>query len=184
MNSQSDPARFNVDQLSRLLNLYRDHDEAETDADSTDLDKTRLLRDLLSEVLPLSPDVIKNLPVILQRLHREMPRIEGRTLLALLSDPGTSLQDLQAIKEYAKAKTTIAEAEIGYEASGAVYYGAIAAALVFRNQRISRSSYQQLHEAFSSLNTKGWIVPDLQGLFERARECCTRMVSSHHDAPS
>lgn len=172
MNSLSDAEGFSVDQLSRLLNLYHERDQAEIDADCTNLDKTHLLNDLLSDVLPLSPEVLDTLPGILQRLHRKMPRMEGRSLVSLLTDPGTSVKDLQAIKEYAKAKTAVAETEAQYEAAGAVYYGAVAAALVFHDERITRSSYQQLRESFSLLNTKAWIVPELQRLFEQAQGRC------------
>lgn len=174
MNSSSDTERFSVDQLSRLLNLYHDCDQAETDADGADLEKMHLLRDLLSDVLPLSPEVLETLPGILQRLHREMPRMEGQSLFALLTDPDTSVKDLRAIKEYAKARTAAAKTEAQYEAAGAVYYGAIAAALVFHDERLTRSSYQQLRESFSLLNTKAWIAPELQRLFEQAQEHCTK----------
>ena len=184
MSSQSDAPEFNVNQLSRLLDLYHDREDAESNAGDMNLAKKHLLRDLLGEVLPLPPDVIERLPALLQRLHRETPRVEGRSLLALLNDPHTSVQDLRAIKEYAKAKTGTAETEARYEAAGAVYYGAIAAALVFHDELISHSSWRQLHESFSSLNAKEWIIPDLQRLFRQAKECCLRMIRSHPDAPA
>ena len=168
---QPETPQFDFEQLSRLVNLYCQHDkEEDAEVNGTALERTRLLRDLLSEVLPLSPSVIEALPVILQRLHREMPRLQGRSLLALLQDPGTPLRHLRAIKEYAKEKTVAAETEAQYEAAGVVYYGAMAAALLSHDRRISRHSLRQLQESFVALNTKEWIVSELRLLFERAAE--------------
>jgi hypothetical protein len=184
MSAPSDTPRFDPDQLSQLLSLCRERYDHEKDSDAgrTDREKESLLHDLLCDALPLSPDVIASLPVILQRLHREMPRREGRSLIALLQDPGTSLQDLRATKEYGKSKTAAAQTEAQYEAAGVVYYAAIAAALVLHNERISRHSYQQLRESFSSLNAKEWIVPELRQLFKRAGECCPGTTGAQHSA--
>jgi hypothetical protein len=172
----SEDSWMDPDKLGRLLDLYTDQDpEDVTDADR---EKTWVLRDYLSYLLPLNQATLKSLPTILRRLLEEMPRAEGKSLGTLLQYPHVTPNDLRAVKEYAKLIGEEAKTKTESEVAGAIYYAAIAAALSSHDQKMTEHSYAQLRRSFSLLGDKKWIVADLRQLFEKAERICAEKSES------
>lgn len=165
---ESETYSIDSQKLGRLLRLY----SAANEAEETDIpeDKRTLLGDLLSGPLPLDEKTIDGLPTILKRLCEQMPPVIGRALGSLLNSPDTELEHLSAIKEYAKEMVSTADTEAKYETRIVVYYAAIAAALVFHSQKITKYSFEKLESSFSSLAQRDWVTDDLVELFNKARQ--------------
>ena len=173
MNENNNKPSFTPDVVSRLFKLSLDNDSAPDNLDD-DYKRTVLLRDLLEDIPPLRDDVLKDVPTLLRQLHQALPRLEGKSLGQLLQDPKTSLDELRTAKDYAKQVTQLAHGDIEYEVAGALYYGAIAAALLHHEIRITQLSIEQLHDSFDALVGKGWILPEFKDLFRHAKEVCDK----------
>lgn len=51
----------------------------------------------------------------------------------------------------------------------AIYYAAVAGALVFHDSKITEHSFERLERAFGMLIAKTWMASELVGLFEKCR---------------
>lgn len=143
---------------------------------STAKQKSSLLRDLLDDVLPADPAVVDSLPALLRHSYRELLPLAGKSLAELLLSGQTPLSSIEQIKEYGKQVSSSAGSEVRYEASATIYYAAVASALVFHDQKITRYSYQELAGYFSSLIDKKWIPAKIKRLFNKALEVCKQKV--------
>jgi len=139
---------------------------------STAKQKSDLLRDLLEDVLPSDQAAIDAFPALLRHLYRELLPLADKSLGELLLSRETALSSVEKIKEYGKKVSASAGSEAEYEASAAIYYAAIASALVFHDQKITHYSYQELVSYFSSLTDKKWIPAKIKRLFKKAFEIC------------
>jgi len=177
MNDNNAKPSFTPDVVSRLFKLSLENTSVPDNLDD-DYKRTVLLRDLLEDIPPLRDDLLKDVPILLRQLHQALPRLEGKSLGQLLQDPKTSLDELRTAKDYAKQVTKSAHEDVEYEVAGVVYYGAIAAALLHHEIRITQHSFKQLYASFDSLVGKGWILPELKDLFRRAKEVCHQSTDS------
>lgn len=168
MTEPSITSELNPKKLGRLLKLYSETEE-KTDSLSPDQQRALLLRNFLADALPLSSKALQELPVLMQQMYGETPRLEGKSLYELLLEPKTALHDLEAAKELAKRKVNNAQSQAEKEVAGVVYYTAIAAALAFHGEKITQHSDQQLRDSFESLASKKWILVELKDLFKTAR---------------
>ena len=165
------PSIYSLDsaKIGRLLNLYQQSDEDDSGTDS-DNAKASLLRDCLSDVPALSSDVVGQLPVMLRHMVKQLPRIEGRSLGQFLTDPDSGLEDFKRAKDEAKKVISAAQTDVAYEVAGVQYYAAIAGAVLYHNERITRHSHEQLRTSFRSLQDRRWIPAELRELFTRAAQ--------------
>ena len=149
------------------------NDEDDQEIDSSEC-RAWALCDLLSEVLPFDSERLARLPLGVRELVEGLPRLRGEPLKDVICGPQSQLRDLRAAKDHAKsiADGTITGAK--REAARAVYYGAIAAALVYHDEKISRHTYEKLYGYFGCQMGKRWILPSLLHLFAQARDICDR----------
>ena len=168
-----EPSAFSLppDELVRLWDIGSDLGEGEDTADENQK-KAELLHDWLASPLPVGSDVLKLLPAVLSRLCQELVPFTGQSLGSLLAEPSTDIDILKQIKDVSKAMVHTSKTQVVSEAATAVYYAAIATALVFNAQRITSFSYQSLQDSFAALSESEWADPDLARLFGRAREVC------------
>ena len=157
--------------VGRLLRLYSDPEE-DTDSLSTEQQRSLLLTSFLSCALPLNPEVLRELPVLMQQMYGQKPRADGKPLREILLEPKTALNEIEAAKELAKRRTKIAQSRAEKEIAGVVYYAAIAAALTFHGEKITKHSRGQLRESFEALLGKKWIPVELADLFKKAHRYC------------
>ena len=158
-------------QLQRLFAIGSDADLTGAGQSSVEAASDLLAR-RLSEALPLGADQMKALPEVLSRLCHTMGSLAGETIISLLKNSSTDISILRRIKRHGKRLSTHALTEIEKQVAVAVYYGAIASALVFHNQRISRLSYVKLEESFERLSKEAWMSRDLSTLYQIARKYC------------
>ena len=103
---------------------------------------------------------------------QSVPAATERTVRDLLFDSKTECGVLIAVKEDAKRRTGRAAGQAERAAATAVYYAAIAAALLYHGRRITRHSYKSLSEGLAKLADKTWVPSDLCRLYGQARRAC------------
>jgi len=160
-------------QLANLLGIGCGKSGLEEQSDTNELKKA-MLSEKFTTVLPLDPDLGASLPAVLGRPCRELLSVAAKSLSDILTNPKTDVSIIETIKDYGK-RLSVSEIEPFQQALAlTIYYSAIAAALVYHNQKISAHSYQSLNHYFSMLLQKGWMLPELDDLFTRARKICSK----------
>ena len=138
--------------------------------------KADLLYDILNHPLQVDGPAINLLPAPLRGLSRKIRPIAGAPLIELLTRSDTSISTIEAIKQYAKESGTTGSSEDKNNVFLAVYYAAIASALVFNHKKITQHSYKDLEQFFSSFTEKNWVLEEIKGLFRKARIHCERIA--------
>lgn len=128
-----------------------------------------LLRERLAGVLPVDEIIVASLPGILGRLRRELLPLHTRLLNEVLLDPATDISALNRIKDYGKNSAARSTSSQEHDTAVAIYFAAIANALVFHDQKISTHSYATLKLSFTELADKPWMSPELVSLFGKAQ---------------
>jgi hypothetical protein len=79
---------------------------------------------------------------------------------------------LERIKDHAKELGTAAKNEAEREVALALYFAAIAAALLHHRAIISQHPWPHLEQSFKTLSGRRWIDADLLQLFTAAADSC------------
>lgn len=157
--------------LAELLRISSESDDSQAEL-TEDQKKAQLLLDRLAEPLLLDPSVVKMLPSIPSLLSSAMELCDGESIGQILMDPGTDISVLRKIKGFNNKASRRTDCPIECDTAIAVYYAAIASALVFHNKRISRFGYEELEKSFAQLADKPWMDPSIVELFGRAGQVC------------
>jgi len=131
---------------------------------------SELLEAELVGILALDTTVLDSLPTVVGQLDRDVFAGGGGSLGSVLTDPETGLAIIRKIKLYAKKAGTDNDSGDRHTVAVAVYYAAIAAALVFHKVKITKHSDQTLKTEFKVLSEKAWMSNDLATLFTKAAE--------------
>ena len=171
MKDKSIPADLSSDQLARLWSVGLD---CAQECGPTDGDQRRrdLLLDHLARSLPPDPALLEVLPQILGHLCQKLRPFSGEALRTLLLDPQSDLVVLERIKDHAKELGTRAGSDIEREVTLAIYFAAIAAALLHHRTKISEHPWRQLEQSFRTVSKRPWIPADLLHHFTRAADYC------------
>lgn len=159
------------EQLARLLALGLESNDPEDELLATGT-PAEPLRKMLAGKLPLDPAMPDSLPAVLKRPCEEMVAVADRTMRDLVLDSKTDLSVIKSLKDYAKELARRGGPDGQEAAATAIYYAAIASAIVFHQHKITRHSYEKLHEAYTDLEQKPWVSSELKDLFRKAREVC------------
>ena len=136
--------------------------------------KAELLEAMLSGMLPPDSATADALPAIVGRLCREVLPLEGRTLGEVLLDSTAKLEVIKKIKDHGKRLAARKRDETEHAASVAIYFGAIASALLFHDAKITQHSYKNLASSFGMLIDKPWVPSDLARHLSKARKACEK----------
>ena len=176
MEKESSTNGLEPKKLARLLNIGTDTGQ-DPSTENIEIQKQDLIRDRLSDILPLDPVVLNSLPILLKHLYKELLPLAGVTIGRLLLNPKTDISIINKIKEYSKAMVSSAESEVEEDTAVTLYYTAIASALIYHETKVTKYSYVELGQSFSSLNEKPWMLPDLKLLFNKACEVCRGKIN-------
>lgn len=176
---EDEPATFGLSH-EKLARLWEVGVDAHLDKDRLTEEQKRaeLLYDRLAEPLPLDPTVTHTLPATLSYVIEQFTPFVGCSVGALLLDPDTDPSVIRQIKERYREKAESCPSELELQVTTAIYYAAIASALLFHEEslfqesRITMFSYRELEEYFSQLLDVNWLTPDLASLFKRAHTIC------------
>ena len=169
------PKKFelNIEQSTNLLKLALESNQNEK---TQERDRTELLLDILASKLPINPALLESLPDVLRSLSEELQSVSGLPLGKLLQNYKTKTTLLRRIKDFGKELGTSANDEIERDVALAIYFAAIAGALVFHNVKISEYSYKQLEQSFETLSKHPWIPPNLAGIYKKACKSCRKNI--------
>jgi hypothetical protein len=164
---------LNPESLARLLGiaLYSDSDEGKYNSTHT---TAQLLKARLAGTLPLDTTVVEEMPAILGQLRKDLTPLGVRTLGEALIDPKSDLGVIKKIRQYAKKMASRKRSESDRTVAVAIYYAAIASALVFHDVKVTTHSYGSLEASFAKLINKPWMSAELKRLFFRALKLCRR----------
>ncbi|MFC1792966.1 hypothetical protein ACFL3Q_05205 [Planctomycetota bacterium] len=134
-----------------------------------------LLREYLTKKCPTGLDEItKNSSIIIVHMQNQMLLRSGKSVAEALSDPKTDLVILREIKEHYKEISFSEDSKRKRHAATAIYFAAIAHALVFHNQKISEYSFDKVYQSLNKIAANQWITADLKNLYIKAQEICQR----------
>jgi hypothetical protein len=177
MKKESTSFGLEPEQVQRLLNIGQDTKKPDKEM-SGNQKKAEMLRRWLSQTLPLDKSQTDMLPAVLGQLCHTMGLLAGETIVSLLRSSSTDVSLIERIKRYGKELSSRAESKAEHEAATALYYAAIAHALVFHDERITQFSYKKLEASFSRLVKEKWISKELSVLFKIAGKYCKEKVKS------
>jgi len=141
------------DALARLLGMVVGDDDK---SQSTGEDKRiEMIQARFAGPLPLDSAVVDALPSLIGKLCEDLLPLGGRALAEILLDKTSSLETLEKIKTYGKQLSKSEEPQ--HSVGIAVYYAAIASALLFHDAKITKHSYAYLRD---SLKVVEDLVPD------------------------
>lgn len=121
--------------------------------------------------LPLGTGITDALPAILGKLAEILLPMGGRSLKDVLLDPETPLAALEKVKSYGKKLTQRGTAS--HAVGIAIYYTAIASAIIFHDTKISRHSFKYISESLDTMD-KDWMTNDLARHIAKARRICQK----------
>lgn len=178
MNRKPTTSGLGPDKLAEILNVFSEEDTEKAELSPSQI-KAELLQDRLAETL-LSGSA-KNSPFRKELTHlcSLAGLISDEPIRSLLSSHETNIDLLVKIKEHGKRMTTDSSSEAEHETANVIYYTAIASALIYHGDKITRSSYEDMEKAFSVFIDTEWISSDLIGLFEKAAEYCKEKARSN-----
>jgi hypothetical protein len=147
------------DRLAKLLALG-----LESEKDQDDLEEKRTAAEALDEMLSrkLSPEKVK-----------ASDKTVGDLLIGADTDPSL----IETLKDYGKELVRGADSETRKAAATAIYYAAIASALLSHGKKITQHSYGRLQKAYEDLEQKDWVPSDLKDLFGKAKAACQEKKS-------
>jgi hypothetical protein len=131
-----------------------------------------VLQDILARPLPRDRPIPDSLRAVLKRPRDEVFATPGQTISDLLTKAETDLGVIKAIRDFGKELRRRTGPETQKAAATAIYYAAVASAVVFHQRKITRHSYAKLQKAYEDLEQKKWIPSDLKRLFKKAKEAC------------
>jgi hypothetical protein len=167
---------LNDGQKTRLLSLALERDNPAA-APSEDEQKGNLLRDILRCALPLEAPA-PSTDVGLCPPYGGLRAVAGPRLDELLLDRATDLVALKRIKEYAKALGKNAKSGIERDVFLAVYFAAIAAARVSRQECITAHTDEDLTQSLRFYAKVAWMPSNLKDLLVKAAEGCAQKPES------
>ena len=155
------------DKLAKLRTISGDR-EGDRIERTDDQIRSEHLHDLLAEKMPVDQALAQILPDVLAEICEEIKPFTGHSFSQLILNPDTDLRVLKRIKDFTKEWQKKAASDLERDVLAAIYYAAIASALVHHGQRITSFSRDTLKKTFSSLITKNWLTGDLKALFKKA----------------
>lgn len=171
MKEESTAHGVNPEQLQRLFNIGRDEKEPD-ERTERDQQKAEMLCRSLSQILPLDKSQMGMLPSTLSHLCHSIGLLVGQTITELLSNPSTDISFIERIKRYSRDLSAQVSSKAEHEVATAIYYAAIAHALVYHDERITRFPYDKLKTSFARLVKEKWIPRDLSKLLKAAGKYC------------
>ena len=131
-----------------------------------------LLLETLGSKMPVDPALLESLLAVLRSLSEELQSISGSPLGDLLLDTGTKIGLVRRVKDLARGLGASAKNEVEHYVALAIYFAAIATALVHHNVKISQYAYDKLAQSFETLSRHDWMTSALRELFDEARRYC------------
>jgi hypothetical protein len=167
MDNESESTwRLNARQLGDLLSLGKTGKAPKPGS------KGRALEQMLASLISLNPAEPGSISQVLGRPCDELRACAGRTVAEAVLGGQAEAAALETLKNYGKKLAKKGDSEANRAAAAALYYTAIAAALVFHARKITELSFDKLKKGLTELESRNWVTADVKALLARAREKC------------
>lgn len=180
MKKKSTTFGLTPEKISNLLKVC-----AESCGNGVDMEtkqkKTELLQDRLSETLLTGSLKGSLLSKELTNLCYISGIAAGESIRNLLASPGTNIELIKRTKEHGKILSSSTNIDIEHDTANAIYYAAIAHALIYHNIKITKFSYKELEKAISFFTQTDWISTDLLNLFKNAVKYCQDQLKKNNE---
>ena len=171
--SKNSTLGLSPDRLARLLGITLTSEHYDED-ENIDHSASRLMQAHLAGTLPLDTKVIDELPAIIGRLRKDLIPYAEKTLGEVLTNPKSDLDIIKRVRRYAKRMAARKNTKAKHAVAIAIYFTAIANALIYHNVKITTHSYQSLKSSFDNLANKSWMPIELTRLLVKASKICRR----------
>jgi hypothetical protein len=148
----------------------------ETDCPLADGHKADFLRDQLAFKLPETTPSESN-AIINDYVSALIDSAMNKSISHYLFDETTPLSILKKIKAYGAQCSRNACSDTEKESANVIYYAAIAAALIHKEQRITTFTCNELAASFTTLMNLDWITTALYHHFRQARATCKALTT-------
>lgn len=135
---------------------------------------TQWLQDQLSEKCPVPKPSTSSQTWLLDRVQEKVRLDLSRSVGEVLSDRQADLNILRDIKDRYKSWTREAATKGMRHVYTAIYFAAIARALVSHSQTITDHPTEYLVRSMKTLAGEPWMVPSLRELYLEALQVCDR----------
>jgi hypothetical protein len=159
--------------MAQLLALGTEGPHEAVAAATAEPGAAEALRQLLATLAPVDGGETLSLGAVRPTGDRPVAAAT-RSIGELLADRRTDLATITAIKDYGKGLVHGRGGESAMAAATAVYYAAIAAALVHHGRKITSYSHVRLVESFDRLIGRPWLTAEIDRLFSDARRLCDK----------
>ncbi len=159
--------------LARLLGITLGSGSGEKRRNSAQT-TSELIQAHLAGTLPLDTTVIEELPAIIGRLRDDLIAHGGKTLGDVLTDPKSDLDTIKKVRQHAKRMAYRKNSGAKHAVAIAIYFAAIANALVFHSTKITTHSYRSLRVSFGDLAKRPWMPAELVKLLAKAHKMCRK----------
>ncbi|UCD51656.1 MAG: hypothetical protein JSW27_03305 [Phycisphaerales bacterium] len=156
------------EKVIRLLQIAAERPQPDARPDEPEV-KAELLRDKLAETLSLYEAQSDELPARQTQMACAIADLAGDPIGELLLDPATDLALIRRIKDHGRKISESANSTPERHVGNAIYYAAIAAALLFHGTHITTHSSTDLNKSLQRLASETWISDSLSRLFGKAR---------------
>jgi hypothetical protein len=163
---ETDKLSLTNGQKTRLLGLALEPDKPAFAADA-DEERGDLLWDILRQPLPMDRPSREALSAGSNGPYQRLQTMLGPPLGEVLQNPKTDIIIFRQIKDLAKRLGEQAAPKAEKDVFLVVYFAAIAGALAFHNERITRHSNQDLIRFFGLYGEAGWVSTEIKGLFRK-----------------
>jgi hypothetical protein len=159
------------DRIAELLSMGSDA-AAPTGKPDSDEARAELLLDRLAGALAPDTSFSRFVPDIPEGLLDALPFCAGANVGDLLLNQDVSVALLRRVKDDNGQWSQRADTKVQKDVAVAIYYAAIAAALIFHRHKISGFSFAELGKAFGMLRQKSWIPRDMRDMYDKAIAVC------------
>jgi hypothetical protein len=171
------------EKLANLLSIGSELSRQQIQADP-EQKKADLLCDLLEEPLPLDDAVVKYLPANLTNICENLSLLSGDTIGSLLQNPNSDISLIKKVKDCSKNLSKSAKSKAEHDTAIAIYYAAIASALIFHGQKTTSFSFEDLNKSFCALIDKPWVPSEIISLYKKASEICQSRLTKKSTSQS
>jgi hypothetical protein len=88
---------------------------------------------------------------------------------------------IKKIKEHGKSLSQSTKVDVEHDIANAIYYAAIAHALIYHDFKITKFSYKELEKALSFFAQTDWVSTDLLELFAKAVKYCQDRLNNNKE---
>jgi hypothetical protein len=180
MKKKSTTFGLTPEKVSNLLKVCAESSKKDVNME-TKQKRTELLQDRLSETLLTGS--LKDSP-----LSKELTHLcyisgiaAGESIRNLLVDPGTDIELIKKIKEYGKSLSQSTKVDVEHDISNAIYYAAIAHALIYHDLKITKFTYEEIAKSLSIFSKTDWVSTDLLELFVKAVKYCQDKLNKNNE---